>query len=129
MDWAAASQGFFLRKLEEAARARGRPPTERELEILLHGFMGSFESNAPPEPGFRRRIVRLLNEAYEADLKAHEARTSPWKHFGHPKLVWMRNLRNWYPPPVNELRAAVEQWALERFGELKLLDYEPFGGM
>ncbi len=129
MDWAGASQGFFLKQLEAAAEAAGRPLSEQERKVLCHGAMGSYGDKTPPKPGFRKQIVRLLHQAYEADLRAYEASTRPWKHFGHPKLVWMKNLRNWYPPPVNELRAAVEQWAMERFGELRLQDHELFGGM
>lgn len=129
MDWAAASQSFFLRKVEEAASSLGASITERDREVLLHGAMWSFDNGTPPEPGLRRRVFQLLEVAYETDLKAHEASTRAWKHLGHPKLVWMRNLRNWHPPPVNELRGAVEEWVLRRFGELKLQDYEPFGGM
>lgn len=129
MDWAAASQSFFFRKVEEAASSLGAPITEPEREVLLLGSMRSFDNGCPPEPGFRKRVVQLLEVAYESDLKAHEASTRAWKHLGHPKLVWMRNLRVWHPPPVNEIRAAVEEWALRRFGELKLQDYEPFGGM
>lgn len=129
MDWAGMSQGFFLRKVQERAEAQGSPLGEKHLHVLLHGAMDSFDNNSPPPTGFRRRIVKLLHEAYEADLKAHEESTSPWKHLGHPKLVWMKNLKNWYPPPVNELRAAVDKWALERFGELKLQEQELFGGM
>jgi hypothetical protein len=129
MDWAGISQGFFLKKVVQQAQANGRALTEQELDILCHGVMGSYDNNTPPEPGFRKRIINLLHQAYEADLRAYEASTRPWKHMGYPKIIWMKNLRYWFPPPVNELRAAVEQWTLERFGELRFQDYEPFGGM
>ncbi len=129
MDWATPSQAFFLRKVEEAAAAGGRPLTGRDRDILRHGVLGSFENNSPPEPGFRRRIVRLLDAAFREDLKAYEESTRPWKHFGYPKITWLRNLHIWYPRPVNEIRAAVEQWALGRFGELRIHDHELFGGM
>lgn len=129
MDWAGISQGFFLRKVEQQARANGRALTAKDLEILCHGAMNSYNNRTPPEPGFRKRIVDLLHQAYEAELKAYRESTRPWKHLGYPKIIWMKNLRYWFPPPVNELRAAVEQWALERFGELRIQDQELFGGM
>lgn len=129
MDWAGPSQEFFLKKVEGAALAEGRPLTERDLTVLRRGAMGLYENKTPPEPGFRKRMVRLLHAAYEADLKAYEASTRSWKHFGHPKLLWMKNLRNWHPPPVNELRSAVERFVLERFGELRMQEQEIFGGM
>jgi hypothetical protein len=129
MDWAGPSQEFFLKKVEGAALAEGKPLSELERGILCQGSMGFYQNMTPPEPGFRKRVVRLLNQAYESDLKAYEKSTRPWKHFGYPKFLWMRNLRNWHPPPVNALRAAVEHWVMVRFGELRMQEQELFGGM
>ncbi|MDV2496168.1 MAG: hypothetical protein RX316_08165 [bacterium] len=128
MDWAATSQNVFLRKIEKAAEASGQPLTERERELLCHGVL-EVEDAEPPEPGFRKRMVLLLEAAYQADLKAYEESTRVWKQLGYPKAVWLRNLRHWHPRPANELRAIVEFWALKRFGELRIQDHELFGGM
>lgn len=129
MDWAATSQNVFLRKIERAADAGGQPLTEREREWLCRGVLEADQEASPPEPGFRKRMVLLLDAAYQADLKAYRESKRVWKHLGYPKIVWLRNLMHWHPRPPNELRAIVEFWALKRFGELRYQDQELFGGM
>ena len=126
MDWAAISQNTFLLKIEKAAGATGQPLTERERELLCRGVL---EASEGAEAGFRKRMVLLLEAAYQADLKAYRESTRVWKHLGYPKIVWLRNLTNWYPRSANELRAIVEFWALKRFGELRIHDHELLGGM
>ncbi len=66
MDWAATSQNVFLRKIEKAAGATGQPLTERERELLCRGVLEVEDA----EPGFRKRMVLLLEAAYQDDMKA-----------------------------------------------------------